>query len=384
MDEYDDIRRLLVPRREIKASAELRRRVSLAIAAGHRSTMLRNWLWGGISVSAVAALIMLVLIPGRVSAKDVLAAAVDYLRDAESIDMVVDIRTRPVENFRFIDIHDDFVTHHIQTVSSDSLSWWMVDKGERVATGDADDIYTWIRTLKLGWHITRRDRTDVLGYLTNLLNPRNILEYELQQSRLDSGAGYTVKSDADGIHLSVHSMPQGDFVNPYMLNTSIAESENIRRYIFDAVTKRLKGASVSVIADNREIEVLRITSITYDRMITPRHSLPPDIHFVETENRIDGLQGLSAEEAASTVLNAFHGWDHEILDKVMLPAVADAAYRDRFYGSVLLSVGSAFTSGMGHSVFVPYTLRLSDGTIQKHNLALAKSITEGWIVTGGL
>ena len=53
-------------------------------------------------------------------------------------------------------------------------------------------------------------------------------------------------------------------------------------------------------------------------------------------------------------------------------------------GSVLLSVGKSFTSGNEGTTFVPYTLRLPNGTQKQHNLALQKSSQGGWIVVGGL
>lgn len=97
---------------------------------------------GGISISAVAAILLLVFMPTRISAKEVLSQAINALLKAEGIEMTVEVRTRPVENFRYIGLDDSFVTHRINVVNSDSLSRWRIDKGERVATGKGNDIYT--------------------------------------------------------------------------------------------------------------------------------------------------------------------------------------------------------------------------------------------------
>ena len=265
----------------------------------------------------------------------------------------------------------------------DSLLRWRIDKGERVALSNGKDIYTWIPSLKLGFHLTDAENENVLGYMANLLTPRMILEAELQNCIGNGNADYNVSKSESDIILTVHTTPQGDFENPYLLNSSISESENVRRYVIDATSKKLKSATVSVLSEKREVTVLKVLSISYDNNGSA-FPLPGGVKFVETENRPIGLTGLSAVEAASAILNAFSEWDAAILDKVMIHEMSDAAYREQFSGSKLISVGRPFTSGSGNSTFVPYTLKLHDGTVQRHNIALQKSDSGGWVVAGGL
>ncbi|MDE5876097.1 MAG: hypothetical protein K2H47_01100 [Muribaculaceae bacterium] len=385
MDDYRDIKKLLTPNREIKASAQLRAKIRQALEADRRKRVKRRWLWGcGIGISSVAAIQILLFTPSGLSAKEVLAEAVDSLYHARNIEMTVEIRTRPIENFRYINLEEDFVNHHLTVTYNDSLFLWRIDKGERVAIGTGEDIYTWLTPLKLGWHINNSDKKNVVGYLAGLLSPRQILYTELKQCDADTRTKYSVKKEGNNILLTIHAMPQGNFDNPYALDTSIAESENIRRYVIDADTRLLRRASVSVVSGNRETTVLNVTSIDYGIASDSAYILPQDIYFVETENQLTGLSGLTAEEAASAVLNAFTDWNCDILDKAIHPAVSQTLYHDHFYGSVLISIGQAFSSGNNNTTFVPYRLRLNDGTVQSHNLALQQSDTGGWIVTGGL
>ena len=384
MDDYKEIKELLKPRREIKASDELRLKVIRAVKRKNRKRVVRNWVFGGISLSAVAAVLLLVFVPSGMSAKEILAEAINALGGTEDIEMIAEVRTRPVENFGYIDVNEDFVTHHIYIADSDSLPRWRIDKGERVATGNGTDIYTWMPALKLGWHLPESEEEKVLGYMATLLTPRKILETELANCIGGKGGEYTVNKSGDDIILTVHTMPQGNFDNPYLLNSSIAESENIRRYVIDAESKRLKSATVSVIAGSREIPVLKITSINYGLHRNDICRLSDGIRYVETENRPVGLKDLSAEEAATTILNAFTDWNEAILDKVMMREVSDVTYKENFSGSRLISIGHSFTSGTGNSIFVPYTLELRDGTMQMHNMALQKTDSCGWVVVGGL
>lgn len=384
MDDYKDIIDFLKPRRDIKASEELHNKVRKAFERNRRQNKAARWLLGGISLGAVAAVLLLVLIPSGLSAKEVLSEAINALVNTENVEMVVDIRTRPVENFRYINVDDDFVSHHVYAVSTDSLLCWRVDKGERMAVGNSNNIYTWIPSLNLGWHINDDDNENILGYLANFLTPRKILEEELENCQNNKNGEYKVEKKGKDIILTVHSSPQGNFDNPYMLNSSIAESGTIRRYVIDSDSKRLISATVNVIADNREIEVLKVSSIDYDSQRKDISNINPDIRFVEIVKQPDGLTCLSAEEAASTILNAFADWNDSILTKVFIPEVSEAAYRERFQGSTLISVGRSFKSGNNNSTFVPYSLKLKDGTTQRHNIALQKTEYGGWIVVGGL
>lgn len=114
MEDYKDIKESLMPRRDIKASGELRRRVRLALDRDRAKHIRRTLMWGSFSLGAVAAMLIFILLPSGLSARDILAEAIEALRNAGNIEMVVDIRTRPVENFRYIDIHEDFVSHRIE------------------------------------------------------------------------------------------------------------------------------------------------------------------------------------------------------------------------------------------------------------------------------
>lgn len=384
MDDYKEIKELLRPRRDIRASDDLRHMVQKVLNNNRRNRIVKKWLFGGISLSAVAAAMLLVFIPSGMSAKEIISQTIEAMCNAENIEMVVDVRTLPVENFRHIDINKDFVTHHINIAYSDSLLRWRIDKGGRVAINKGKDIYTWIPSVKLGWHIGDSEDENIVGYMANLLTPRKCLEIELENCINNNSAEYNVAKSGSDIILVVHAAPQGNFDNPYLLNSSITESENIRRYVIDAESKRLKSATVSVVSGNREITVLKIKSINYGHPDNDICRLADGIRFIETEQQPDGLKCLDVEEAASSVLNAFENWDETILDKVIVREVSDATYREQFRGARLVSIGRSFTSGTGSSVFVPYTLELRDGTLRRHNLALQKTETGGWIVVGGL
>lgn len=385
MDDYKDITDMLRPRREFAASDALRSRIDRTLDAKVHSRTPLRWLLALGASCAAAALLLLIFIPARMSASEILADALRHLVMADKIEMLIDVRTRPVENFKYIDLNDDFVRHDLQILKSDTILSWRIDKGGRTVMSRSGAIYSWINDLKIGWKSTDSDPEKFLGELALLLTPEKIIEAELANCKRHSSVRYSVSRTDDDIILIVHARPKGDFSNPYMLNASIAESENIRTYVIDAESKRLKSASVAMVDGKRSIEVLKIADIDYDAQAAVIDALPAGIRFVDlSQTSLQGLQGLSATEAASAFLCALEQWDTSILERAIESDVLSAIYEHEFKGAVLLSIGSPFVSGNDGTTFVPYALRLHDGSVKRHNLAMLKNQQGGWTVVGGL
>ena len=382
MDNYDEIRELLKPRREIKASSQLRASTETLLEKRCRKNYRLRWFWGiGTAVVAAAAMGVL-LMPFGMSAKDILSSAIKVLSNEKTVEMTVEVRTRPVENFSYIDIDDDFVPHKIISTNFDSIPSWSVDKGGRVAVGLDGRIYCWLTNLKCGWTDYRKPE-DALAGMAIFLSPKTILEAELSQCASDSGASYVVDEKDGEILLTVNAEPQGDFANPYMLDTSIRESRNVRRYVIDAATRLLKSASVSIISDGREIEVLRVSDIRYggNVSVTPP---PADIDFSGEDGIPGAFAGMSPEDAARKILGAFEKWDTSVINLVIDPDLAERAFKPDYNGAVLLEVGEAFQSGEYPGFFVPYSLRLPNGYVKNYNVALRHTNKGGWEIDGGL
>lgn len=385
MDDYNDIRTILKPRREFMASDELKSRITASLDAHTRKKSWAGWAVGIGASCAAAAILLVLLVPTGMSAKEILREVFDTLRNTGNIEMTIEVRTRPMENFKYINLSDEFISHNVSIIKSDSILTWRIDKGERTAIGNDSAIYTWIERLKIGWKTDTSNPEDLLGYMAIFLTPEKIIESELQNSLNNSETDYRLFQKDGDIILSVNAAPQGVFNNPYMLNASIAESESIRRYVIDADTKQLKSASVSIIRNNRETEVLKISDITYGGAKSTIMALPPGIRFIDMpQTALPGLAGLNATEAASAFLNALEKWDSTILDNVIDNHLQSSIFEQDLKGAQLISVGKSFNSGNEGTTFVPYILRLSDGSEKRHNLALQRSQQGGWIVVGGL
>ena len=385
MEDYKDIMDMLKPRRDFAASEELRHRINSTLDNHTRKYHSKKWIWGIGASCVAAAVLLLILLPSGVSAKKILAQALDSFLNSDGVEMTVDVRTRPMENFRYINLNDGFVEHHISVAKSDSTLTWRVDKGDRTAAGNNNVSYSWIGHYNIGWSSGDAGGEDILGEMAILLTPEKILENELDNCVNDTEATYSVSKKGGDIILTVHSQPKGDFANPYKLNTSIAESENIRRYVVDSATRHLKSASVSIVNGKRKTEVLRITKINYGKPKTDLMDLPENVRFIEMPHTsLQGIMVPTATEAASDFLNALEFWNESILNVATDENMRLAIMGPELRGAVLESLGKSFISGNEAMSFVPYVLRLSDGTNKRHNLALQKTNKGGWIVVGGL
>lgn len=385
MDEYNDIKDMLKPRRDIRASENFRERVRKTLDNNRKPAAATPWILGGVSLGTVAAILIILLVPVGTSAREILKSALTTLAHTGNIAMTVEVRTLIRDNFSFISPEADFIPHDIRIIRSDSTTFWSVDKGGRAAEKNSEGVSMWIKEFNVGWHSDDPD-LDVLGYLGIFTRPEKILEAELQLALSENVSDYSMKKKDGRIYLTVHSRAEGDFTNPYMLNKSIAESENIRQYVIDEHNFRLLSATVSIIKDSREIEVLKISEINYNPENLSLLRIPSSIRFIAADivSVIDGIPGLDARETAAAMFSAFYTWDTDILDKLINPIVGNS-YRSSYEGATLLSLGEPFMSGNNKDlIFVPYSVRLKDGSVKSMNLALIKTGSGGWVFSGGL
>lgn len=385
MEENKEIKRLLTPRRDIKASETFRNTIKLHIQERSDSSNLLKLLWGTLTIGTAAAILILLMLPSRLSAKALLADAISSFRPSSCLEMKVDIRTDSIEIFSFINHEAEFVRHDILLQRNDSSTYWYITKGKRSAVKNPDGLYVWIEPYALGWHYTDGN-CNILGYLDVLMHPEDILESEFKAISSEPKTTYDLTKNKDDIILTLHSMPMGNFANPYRLNTSVLESENVRRYVFDSKTHRLKSSTVSIVIEGDEIEILKVTDINYGKTDRSLPQPPADITFIANpESTTPGIPGLDARETASVLLNALAEWNTEIIYRFLNPVEADEVYRRTYEGAKLLWLGSPFCSGSNTNlIFVPYTLRLKDGYVKKMNLALSCYDKGTWLFDGGL
>jgi hypothetical protein len=92
---------------------------------------------------------------------------------------------------------------------------------------------------------------------------------------------------------------------------------------------------------------------------------------------------MSAEQAARAFFEACGRSDWDEVGKYW-PGPLDDRIRQALGGLQIVSIGESFTSAAYPGAYVPYEIRLSNGEIHKHNLALKKDPqSHRWYFDGG-
>jgi RNA polymerase sigma factor (sigma-70 family) len=170
--------------------------------------------------------------------------------------------------------------------------------------------------------------------------------------------------------------------------------KEVRVYTFDKSTNLLKSLEVYIEADNKEIEILQLTTIKYDEPVADSKfviTLPANVKWVPFDRLINdkhtGLAGVSSEEATKRFFEAWQKEDWKTVDQLMpgfMNSIDVELVKHEYGGLTILSIGKPFKSGQYPGEFVPYSIRLKSGNIKKMNLALRRDNPEKkWWVDGG-
>ena len=93
---------------------------------------------------------------------------------------------------------------------------------------------------------------------------------------------------------------------------------------------------------------------------------------------------MTSEQAARAFFEACGRQDWGEVEKFCTFANNDRL-RQYLGGVSVVSLGEPFSSAANGAEFVPYEIKLTDGQIKKHNLALKRDLSTGrWFVDGGI
>ena len=295
------------------------------------------------------------------------------------------VRTLPQDNFDYIDLNENFVEHTI--LKDFSANIWRVEKPFRAVVFDGEKSILWHKRYENLFVFYGAD--GILGELNRyLLEPQNLLQ-NAQTLAKSKGAKVNVKENETQIILTIEAKAQGDFTNDYCKNSSVSESDNRQIYIFDKETKLLQSFEVFILEKGKYVSVMKTESITYNVPIDKNEILFLPKDLTETVYTDDfqnlSMTNISAKEAAEKIFNALHNKDLTPVKESfqgypeMLLQVAG------LWGLEVLEIGEPFKSGEYCGEFVPYKVKLSNGQIKQHNLALRNdNKNKVWVFDGGI
>ena len=337
--------------------------------------------------TAAAALALLLALPyfsgigTNRAATALLAQSVQALNAVRSVHITARMRTLPGDNFEFIGAQYDFQPVEMWKEFAPSLRWRLENPG-RIVVVDGEHSTLFVKPDRVV-HAGRN--AGFVEWLRPLLDPERVLASELRAAQKAESRA-VLRQDGPRVILTTTRKAQGDFGNDWARDTSIDESDHTRIYQFDAATGRLTGLQVML---HDGTVVFEITSILYNE------TLPPELFTITLPDKVitdvppeqmplHGALAGTAREAAVAFLQgmADRDWDR-VLTVYPVTGIPDGLKR---YGGGLeiLSIGEPFQSGLYAGWFVPYEIRLADGTHKKWNLAVRNDNPQHrWLQDGG-
>ncbi len=346
--------------------------------------------WAAVAGVAVLLLLILPFLPtgnrgSQAAGFKLLAQSVEAMSNIQSVHMIGRMRTVAGDNFELIGTQYEFVPLELWREYGNPPRW-RVEKTGRMVVMDGQSSVMYLAGHNQAMKGT--PRTGFVEWLRPLLSPETILQSEMDA--VHKGATEAQLAEADGVlTLTTHQKARGDFANSWAKDKSIEESDHTCIYKFDSAAKRLQGLQVVLSSDNKEVTVLEITDIRYNE------TFPSTLFALQLTSDVNWLLGPSNLPAASTTLTGPRETAEYFLDalaredwKAVMEVFPVSRVDDgikQFYGGLqVISIDNPYKSGLYPGYFVPYEIRLRDGSTKKWKLAVRNDNPAGrWTVDGG-
>ena len=302
------------------------------------------------------------------------------------------LRTLPADNFSYIDANSAFYPIELWKQFPPE-SKWRIEKPGRVIVMDGQQTVMYIKpakeAVKLPQPTPSAFDTDWLHRIANLSDTIN------NELRLAQAQGWKLdlaeETAADGrlkSIVTVHAkcgLPEDD----YARNKFFHDADTRRVYRFDAQSERLEAVQIYMVRGTSDVQIFDLSQIDYDQAIDPgvwQLDLPSDVSWYKEPQKLADNQkyaSMTAEAAARAFFEACAKGDWTETEKFMSPV--NQRLKDYLGGLEIVSLGKSFNSQAYPGQFVPYEIKLKDGTVKKHNLAVRKDNPAGrWQVDGGI
>jgi hypothetical protein len=358
---------------------------------------LRQWRWS-FGMGAVAAVLMLFAILGTPSAQ--LEAAEIMLRGARaaagflSVHLRGKLRTRPADNFSAIDPTLDFVPIELWKEFRAPRKW-RVEKPGRVAAMNGSETMLFIRpdlAKKLPIPTTSAFDTQWLHDIADLsrLLKEETTTFKKQGwktvvSRRTSPAG---RKQAVVTIEARSGLPEAD----YLKNKFFSTADTRRDYVFDEETGLPVSARISLLeGPGRETLLFDLDVIEGDAPLAAELfalNLPAGVAWEQEMQVLPDNEKYAAMTSEQATKAFFEACSRENWNEAAKFCTLTAKLRAHLGGLVVISTGETFTSALSlisGAEFVPYEIRLKDGTVRKHNIAWKRDRkTRRWFLDGGI
>ena len=328
-------------------------------------------------------------------AAEALARGAEAVPNPSTVHIVAKMRTAPRDNFSHVDPDLDLVRVEIWRQFGEKPKW-RVEKPGRVIVMDGASTVLFIRPMMAvkfpkpsegafdsGWMLGLAKVQDMI---TRQLRAAQAKGWELKTTDETTPAGekkviVTVEAKA--------AVPESD----YLRNKFFDDSDTRRVYRFDAKTQRLEGFDAYLHRSGGDVLIWTTERIEYDQPIDPTVfalELPKNVNMYKEPERLpdnEKYEKMTPKEAARAFFEACGREDWDEVAKFFTNV--DEQFKQYLGGLEIVSLGEPFQSKgyamPGKGWFIPYQIKLKNGAVRKHNLAMRKDNSANrYVVDGGI
>lgn len=314
--------------------------------------------------------------------------AIDATALVKNMKLSFSMRTVAKDNFDMVGKELPMVGHTI-IKTFELPEKWRIEKSGRVVVCDGNNQYLWIPEMKQAQKGPAN--AGFINWAKVLLDPSNLLWKEKEEANA-KGSVVNIKEDAANEYVTIVSKAEGNFLNDYLKNKSISESDNRREYVFDKNTKLLKGLKIYLLDGKAETLIFSIDAIAYDTDISNDAfaiNLPEGVEWLPINIDVvnESFSNISSKRAAELIFDALAKKDFESTKTAWTQFGSFSMNTiEKYYGGLkVLRIGESFKSGLYPGEFVPYMIKLPDGSVRNTKLALRNdNKNKVWVVDGGI
>jgi hypothetical protein len=385
---------------EVSLVKPVMRRVHAIQTECERNSIMKKLFtrWGfGLSAAAGAAAIILIAFlvfpKAQATAAEVMTKGAQAVARLTSIHLRGQLRTAPQDNFGYINPDAGFYTIELWKQFEPDLKW-RAEKPARVAVMDGQSTVMFIKTANLAVKVPAPSKSAFdTDWLHKIANLSNTITNELKNA-IAKGWKLNLAEEraADGRTKEVVTIEAKSGLpdNDYLKNSFFDNADTRRVYVFDDQTELLESVKIYIHAVSGDKLIFELDQIDYNQPIDAavfQLELPANVNWFQNELQKlpdnEKYASMTAEQAARAYFEAFGRQDWTEAEKFRRSAVDDQI-KQTAGGLELVSIGTAFSSKSYPGLFVPFEIKLKNGEVLKHNVALKKDGKTGrWWVDGG-
>jgi Putative zinc-finger len=356
--------------------------------------------WGlGFGTAAAAAAIALAALllstsKAQAMAVEVISRASEAAAKLTSIHLRGQLRTPPADNFSVITPEHEFVTIELWK-QFEPVGKWRVEKPGRVAVMDGQSAILFVKPDVASKVQSPASSAFDTQWLHEIANLSKTLNSELSAIRAHGWPVTVTQEQAtDGKTKSIVTIEatSGLLTSDYLKNKFFDTADTRRVYVFNDQTNLLESAKIYIHSDSGEKLVFELDQIDYNPPISSEVfelQLPATVSWVGEMQMLpdnEKYAAMTSEEAARVMLEACGREDWTEAAKFFNPLTAGE--KQHLGGLQVVGIREHFTAAVSlinGAQFVPYEIKLKNGEIRKHNLALKRDkSTRRWYVDGGI